>query len=81
MPNKHATQTAQTQRAKRFQHYIESRFGWETRGAGWKCPKCGDKQFSGSYCPHDGTKMVRQHDDSLEQIEAAMAYALKEKTR
>lgn len=67
-----------TVRAKRMAKILENRFGWSVYGGTHECPKCGAVYYSGSYCQKDGAKLKRRKDDSLDQLEEAIAYALGE---
>ena len=67
-----------TKRAKRLIAYLEKHFGWTCSGGTVVCPKCGDKQYNGKFCPNDGAALKRMPDDSAAQVEEAIAYALEE---
>lgn len=73
-----------TKRAKRLEKYLGSRLCWETQSGQWSCKAdgCGFYTFSKqNHCSACGAKMPKKMERDprvLEDLEAAIAYALQE---
>ncbi len=68
-----------TQRAKRLGQFLE-RCGWTVFEKQLLCKSCGHKDYDCSFCKMCGHKMTKNINqlNALDQLEAGIAYALKE---
>jgi uncharacterized OB-fold protein len=70
-----------TARAKRLEKFL-SDHGWGTGTGTYKCKKCGKIYYDRpNFCGECGAPMPtkQEHGDTFDQLEEAIAYALKEK--
>jgi hypothetical protein len=67
-----------TTRAKRMIKYLEDTLGWTVKSNRKECPK-GHFNYGGNFCSECGSKLKTIKDtESVQQVEAAIKYALKE---
>ena len=79
---KPSTKPVKTKRARRLEHYLSEHLGWNTTSRAWQC-KCGHRVIEDRtpYCGMCGNPMPKrptEYSDGLQELEAAIKYALGE---